>query len=134
MSKGQVLSVKMFILDPLCFAFPLAFSVRLSVAQTELARSFLLPLSASGSDKTVLSTRLGPCYAENLVYGPSTEYMCPFQSPTTTETVQGCSSLSADISRAAGAGLQLKPRPLVFQILVASEVVFTFLACCVIER
>lgn len=58
MSKGQVLSVKMFNLDPLCFAFPLAFSIRLSVAQTELARSFLLPLSALGSDKTVLSPGL----------------------------------------------------------------------------
>lgn len=134
MSKSQVLSVKMSIMDPVCFSFPLSFSIPLSVAQIELAWSVLLLLSALGSDKTVLSTRHGQYYAENLVYGPSTEYTCPFQSPTTTETVQGCSSLYADIRRAAGAGLQLKLKPLVFQILVASEVVFTSLSCCVIER
>lgn len=70
-----VLNVKMSILGPVCFSFPLPFSIFLSAAQTELACSVLLPLSGLGSDKTVLSTWPGQCCAENLVYGPSTEYM-----------------------------------------------------------
>lgn len=76
MSKGFfVLSVKMSISGHVCFSFPLPFSISLSAAQTELARSVLLPRSGLGSDKTVLSTWPDRCYAENLVYGPSTEYM-----------------------------------------------------------
>ncbi|XP_037633477.1 EGF-like repeat and discoidin I-like domain-containing protein 3 isoform X2 [Sebastes umbrosus] len=51
---------------------------------------------------------------------------CPFQSPTTTETEPGCSSLSAAIRRAAGTVFPLKLKLLVFQRLVAREVVFTF--------
>lgn len=74
-SKGfYVSSVKMSISGPVCFSSPLPFSIVLSAAQTRLARSVLPPLSASGSDKTALSTWPGQCYAENLVYGPSTEY------------------------------------------------------------
>lgn len=115
--------MKLSVLGAVCLFFPLHFSVSLSGALScEQAWSVLLLLSGLGSDKAMLSTWPGQCYAESLVYGPSIEYTCPFQSPTTTETVQVCGSLFADIRIAAGTGLQLKLKPLVFQILVAREV------------
>lgn len=64
----------MSISGPLWSSFPLPLSILLSGAQTEPAWSVLLPLSGLGSDKTMLSTWSGQCCAENLVYGPSTEY------------------------------------------------------------
>ena len=74
-SKCQkVLRVKMSTSGPLWSSFPLPLNILLSGAQTEPAWSVLLPLSGLGSDKTMLSTWSGQCYAENLVYGPSTEY------------------------------------------------------------
>lgn len=94
----------MFILEAVRFSFPFPLSIFLSVSQTELSWSVLLPFSGLRSDKTTLSTWPGRCYAENLVYGPSAEYKCPFQSPTTTETVQSCSGLFVDIREPADTG------------------------------
>ena len=58
-----------------CYFLPLPFSIFLSVARTEFPLSVPLPLCAPESDKSVLSSWPGWCYAGNRVYGPSTEYM-----------------------------------------------------------